>query len=177
MGLSRTPDFVYSISCTTRAPRPGEVDGDDYHFLSEEEFRRRLALGEFLEHAEVHGAMYGTLREPVVENLEKGVDVLIDIDTKGAAQIRRSESQRIRDSLADVFIMPPDLDELRLRLERRGSETTAQIDVRIANAATEMQGWQDYRYTIVSGAIEDDLRKFRAIMRAERVLSRRIVLH
>jgi guanylate kinase len=135
----------------------------------------RLENGEFLEHAEVHGALYGTLRDPVLEKLEQGIDVLVDIDTKGAEQIRTSNYAGIRESLADVFIMPPDLEELRHRLERRGTETPAQIDTRIHNAAAEMQHWQRYRYTIISGAIEEDLQKFRAIMLAERLRSRRMI--
>src|SRR5256885_18336 len=108
--LRQTPDFVYSVSCTTRAPRAGEIDGEDYHFISETEFRDRVAAGEFLEHANVHGRLYGTLRQPVVSNLKKGIDVLIDIDTQGAAAIRRCEDPFVRQALADVFIMPPDLD-------------------------------------------------------------------
>ncbi len=176
-GLRRTRDFIYSTSCTTRPPRPGEVDGDDYHFITEADFRRRLENGEFLEHAEVHGALYGTLSNPVLEKLEQGVDVLVDIDTNGAQQIRNSTNPGISESLADVFIMPPDLEELRHRLERRGTETSAQINTRIRNAATEMQHWQRYRYTIISGAIEEDLQKFRAIMLAERLLSRRMIQH
>src|ERR1700745_1275470 len=79
--LRQTPDFVYSVSCTTRAPRAGEIEGDDYHFISEAEFLARVEAGEFLEHASVHGKYYGTLRQPVVSNLKKGIDVLIDIDT------------------------------------------------------------------------------------------------
>ena len=133
--------------------------------------------GEFLEHAQVHGALYGTLRDPVLEQLDKGIDVLVDIDTKGAEQIRTNPNAGIRESLADVFIMPPDLEELRHRLEKRGSETPEQINTRIRNAASEMQHWQRYRYTIISGAIEEDLQKFRAVMRAERLLSRRLIIH
>ena len=174
-GLRRTPDFVFSISCTTRAPRPREVDGEDYHFLSEEDFRRRQTNGDFLECAEVHGSFYGTLRQPVVDLMEGGTDVLIDIDTQGAAQIRASENATIRESLADVFIMPPSLEELRHRLGERGTETPGQVEIRIRNAAKEMESWRDYRYTIVSGAMEEDLQNFRAIMRAERMLTRRLI--
>jgi guanylate kinase len=82
--LRHKPDFVYAVSCTTRAPRPGEVEGEDYHFLSEKQFDHRLAAGEFLEYAEVHGSRYGTLKNSVTENLRKGIDLVIDIDSKGA---------------------------------------------------------------------------------------------
>jgi guanylate kinase len=174
--LRQTPDFVYSVSYTTRTPRPGEMHGEDYHFVSMEEFQQRLAGGEFLEHAEVHGNYYGTLRSTVVEQLHDGVDVLIDIDVQGARQIRADENSAIRDAVADIFIMPPSLDELRRRLNKRGTETPEQIETRLHNAAAEMEAWHDYRYTIVSGSVEEDLQKFRAIMRAERYLSHRMVL-
>ena len=169
-------DFVYSVSCTTRAPRPGEIAGEDYHFLSAEDFARKLAAAEFLESAEVHGNHYGTLRAVVSEQLAAGVDVLIDIDVQGARQIRGDARTDIRSSIADIFIMPPSLDELRHRLVKRGTETPEQIEVRLTNAATEMEAWRDYRYTLVSGSVEEDLQKFRAIMRAERYLSRRMIL-
>lgn len=172
--LRQKPDFVYAVSCTTRPPRPGEIEGEDYHFISEEEFARRMEGGEFLEHAEVHGRRYGTLKEPVVASLRKGVDVLIDIDTQGAGKIRASGDPFIADALADVFIMPPDLEELRRRLVKRGTETVEQIETRLANAATEMQCWQEYKYTIISGSMEEDIEKFRAVMRAERYLSCRM---
>jgi guanylate kinase len=123
----------------------------------------------------VHGDRYGTLREPIVANLESGKDVLIDIDTQGAAVIRNCSDPVIRDSLADVFIMPPDLDELRKRLLKRGTETTEQIDSRLTTAAREMEYWRDYRYTILSGSVEEDLRRFRQIMDAESYLSRRLI--
>jgi guanylate kinase len=174
--LRQTPDFIYSVSCTTRAPRPGEIDGEDYHFVSAEEFQRRLAAGEFLESAHVHGNSYGTLRGAVIEQLRVGVDVLIDIDVQGARQIRNDANEEIRNSIADIFIMPPSLEELRRRLTKRGTETPEQIEMRLHNAAAEMEVWRDYRYTIVSGSVEEDLQKFRAIMRAERYLSRRMNL-
>lgn len=173
--LRHKPDFVYSVSCTTRAPRPGEIDGEDYYFLSDAEFDRRAAANDFLESAEVHGRKYGTLRSTVADNLTKGVDVLIDIDTEGAASIRRCADATISAALADVFIMPPDLEELRRRLTRRGTETDEQIATRIHNAAAEMERWREYKYTIISGSMEEDIEKFRAVMRAERYLSRRLI--
>lgn len=172
--LRQKPDFVYSVSCTTRKPRPGEIHGEDYFFLEEEEFRAKARAGEFLEYAEVHNNCYGTLRAPILENLANGVDVLIDIDIKGAAMIRRDPA--IAEALADVFIMPPSLEELAHRLKKRGTETPAQIETRIRNAAAEMTCWKDYRYTLISGSMEEDIEKFRAVMRAERYLSRRLTL-
>jgi guanylate kinase len=174
--LRQTPDFVYSVSCTTRAPRPGEIAGEDYHFLSQAQFQERLKAGQFLEYARVHGHYYGTLRAGVIQQLDEGVDVLVDIDVQGAAAIRSDPTPEIRGSLADIFIMPPSLDELRHRLIRRGTEMPEQIEVRLNNAAMEMEAWRDYRYTLISGSVEEDLQKFRAIMRAERYLSRRMIL-
>ena len=172
--LRQKPDFVWSVSCTTRTPRPGEVDGEDYHFLTQEDFDGRLKAGEFLEHAEVHGNRYGTLKAPVLENLRNGIDVLLDIDTHGAANIRACGDAQILEALADVFIVPPDLEELRRRLLRRGTETRDQVEIRLNNAALEMECWRDYRYTIISGSMEENIEKFRAVMRAERYLSRRM---
>ena len=154
--LRQTKDFVYSVSCTTRAPRPGELDGEDYYFLSREEFARRVEAGEFLEHA--------------------SVDVLLDIDIQGAAAIRACSDPQIIDALADVFIMPRSLEELRHRLLKRATETPEQIVVRLHNAAGEMKSWRLYRYVIISGSVQEDLEKFGAIMRAERYLSRRLLL-
>ncbi len=172
--LRQKPDFVWSVSCTTRPPRTGEIDGEDYHFLSREEFTRRLGANEFLEHAEVHGNHYGTLKGPVLENLNNGIDVLLDIDTHGADNIRACGDPIILQALADVFIMPPELEELRRRLMRRGTETAEQVEIRMNNAAREMECWRDYRYTIISGSMEENIEKFRAVMRAERYLSRRM---
>jgi guanylate kinase len=174
--LRQTPDFVYSVSCTTRPPRAGEIDGDDYHFLTEADFRARVDAGEFLEHAKVHEHHYGTLRSPIIAELQNGVDVLIDVDIQGAAAIRSFDDEIIRRALCDVFIMPPDLDELRRRLTKRGTETPQQIESRIVTAAREMELWRDYRYTIISKSMEEDLQKFRNIIGAERYLSRRLEL-
>ena len=145
-----------------------------YHFLSHADFLAKLEAGDFLEHAQVHGDYYGTLREPVLSNLENGVDVLIDIDTQGAATIRNSDDPIVRQSLADIFIMPPDLEELRRRLMKRGTETAQQIESRLATAVREMELWRDYRYTVVSGSVEEDLENVRNIMSAETFLSRRL---
>ena len=173
--IRQNPNLFYSVSCTTRTPRAGEIDGQDYRFLSDADFRERVAKGDFVEHAQVHGDHYGTLRQPIVTNLETGRDVLIDIDTQGAAVIRNCGDPLIRDALADVFIMPPDLEELRKRLLKRGTETAQQIDSRLDTAAREMEHWRDYRYTIISGSVEEDLQRFRQIMEAESYLSRRLI--
>jgi len=173
--LRQNPNLFYSVSCTTRAPRSGEINGEHYQFVSDADFQARLKAGDFLEHAQVHGDFYGTLREPVLTNLNNGVDVFIDIDTQGAATIRSCDDSIIRQALTDVFIMPPDLDELRRRLRKRGTETEEQIKRRLEAATREMELWRDYRYTIISGSVEEDLQKFLQIMAAESYLSRRLI--
>jgi guanylate kinase len=135
----------------------------------------RVRNGDFLEYAKVHDQYYGTLRQPLLNNLKKGVDVLIDIDTQGAAAIRDCGDDFIRRALSDVFIMPPNLEELRRRLTKRGTETPQQIELRLLNAAREMELWRDYRYTIISQSMEEDLQKFRHIIGAERYLSSRLI--
>jgi guanylate kinase len=175
--LRSTPDFIYSVSCTTRAPRPGEVNDVDYHFLTRETFLQRVREGEMLEYAEVHGNFYGTLKRTVKDALEHGTDVLLDIDVQGAASIRKTDDPMIRDSLVDVFIMPPTVEELEKRLRKRGTETEEQVQQRLRTGREETKLWPLYKYTILSGSMEEDLIKFRAIMRAERYLSRRLELN
>jgi len=166
--------FVYSISCTTRAPRPGEVDGTDYHFLTVDDFQKRVAAGEFLEHAEVHGNFYGTLRKNVESSLADGYDVLMDVDIQGAAQIKTNADAALHAAIADVFLMPETMEILEKRLNKRGTETPEQLAVRLRNAEVEMAAWVHYRYRIISGSPQDDLINFRAIMLAERMRTERL---
>lgn len=174
--LRQKQDFIYSVSCTTRSPRPGEVHGEHYFFMSDEEFQSHIAAGDFLEHAEVHGRFYGTLKSNVIAHLKQGNDVLLDVDTVGAASIRACQDPIIQAALADVFIMPPGLDEISRRLSQRGTESDEQVATRLRNAASEMEKWHEYRYTLVSGSREEDVEKFRGIMLAERSLARRLTL-
>ncbi len=174
--VRQTPDLVYSVSCTTRPIRPGEVNGEDYFFLSKADFKKRMKAGEMLETATVYGQFYGTPKGPVLEHLAAGRDVLLDIDVQGARQIRASRDAKIKEALADIFIMPPDLGELKRRLEGRATDSAKQIALRMEAAVEEMSDWKSYRYTILSSSMEEDLIKFRAIIRAERYLSRRLDL-
>ena len=174
--LKQTPDFKYSSSCTTRPPRAGEEDGVDYHFLSEKEFAKRIAAGEFLEHAAFNGYRYGTLKTDTRQAIDAGTDLLLDIDVSGVNQLRTLPDKWIRDALVDIFIMPPTLAELERRLRKRDTESDEQIADRLEIARTEMRHWRDYRYTILSGTMEEDLQKFRAIIRAERYRSSRLTL-
>jgi guanylate kinase len=174
--VRQTPDLVYSVSCTTRPIRTGEKDGVDYFFLTPSEFAKKRKEGEMLETADVYGHLYGTPKGPVLEHLAAGRDVLLDIDVQGARQVRSNQDAKIKEALADIFIMPPDLEELKRRLEGRGTEDAQQIAKRIKAADAEMADWKSYRYTILSSSMEEDLIKFRAIIRAERYLSRRLNL-
>lgn len=163
---------VYSISCTTRAPRPHEVDGIDYHFVSESEFSERAMRGDFLEYARVHGRGYGTLKSWVLDHLAGGRDVLMDIDTQGAELIRKCEDALIQTSLVDVFILPPSIEELRRRLFGRATESDDQMALRLTNALDEMSHWREYAYTIVSASKDHDLDQFAGIVGAERCRTR-----
>jgi guanylate kinase len=172
------PRIVYSVSCTTRAPRPEERDGVDYRFLEEAEFVRRVAAGEFLEHACVHGHYYGTLRAPVATALAQGRDVLMDIDVQGAAQVRAivtaaPETDPLRRAYTDVFIEPPSLDVLRARLERRGQDSAETIARRLAQAVEELTRRNEYRYLIVNDALEVAYDQLRAVYIAEHCRSER----
>ncbi len=174
--MRQTPDLHYSVSCTTRRPRPGEIDGEDYYFLSEETFIKMVEQGEMLEHARVHNNYYGTIKKYVLDILDRGVDVLLDIDVQGAATIRNNPDPRIRSALVDVFIMPPTMTELERRLRKRGTESEEEIQRRLQTGQYEMSQWPLFRYTILSSSTEEDLQKFRAIVRAERYLSKRLTL-
>ncbi len=166
--------LYYTVSCTTRAMRPGEVDGRDYFFLGGEEFKKRIDAGDFLEHALVHGRHYGTLKSEVIPRLAAGEDVVMDLDPQGAAQLRGCEDPAIRHSLVDVFILPAGIGELKARLTSRSSETDAELQLRLLNAIDEMQHWSLYAYTIVSRSREEDLAKFLSIITAERLRSSRL---
>lgn len=164
----------YSISCTTRLPRPGEHDGIDYHFLSEADFRRRLGAGDFLEHAVVHGNLYGSLKSEVVSHLRAGTDVVMDIDVQGADQIRSCPDADVRHALVDLFVMPPSEAELLERLSGRGTDSAETITLRMTNALEEMRHWRRYTYLLLSSTRAQDYAKFQALVTAERLRVARI---
>ena len=172
--LADTGEAVYSVSCTTRAPRPGEVHGRDYYFLSVAEFQQHIARDELFEYAEVHGNYYGTPKIYVKQNLAKGVDVVMDIDIQGAAQVRSCHDALIQRCLTDVFILPPSVDELRDRLSGRGTETPERLALRLGNALDEIARWPDYEYALVSSSRESDLERFRALLLAARMKAVRL---
>ncbi len=164
-------EAVFSVSCTTRLPRPGEVDGQDYHFLQESDFLARVQQGELFEHAQVHAHWYGTLKSAVFENLERGIDVLMDIDVQGALQVRACQDELVHRCLLDLFVLPPSLEELRARLAGRATEDAATFELRMQNAEAEMQHWPSYSHVLVSDTRESDEARFRSILAAGRLRS------
>jgi len=162
-----------SVSAPTRSMRPGEVDGRDYHFLSEADFLGRVEAGEFLEHASVFGRHYGTLKSEVLPRLARGQDVLMDLDVQGAALVRQLADEAVRRAHLDVFLVPPTLDELRARLAGRHTDAPETQARRLAAALEEIARWPEYEYTLLSDTREADLARFRSILAAERLRSRR----
>ena len=173
--LSEDRNLVFSISCTTRSPREGETDGQDYHFLSDDEFSKRVENNEFLEHAEVHKWRYGTLSNAVVDILNKGKDVIMDIDVQGADQVRVSKDPVISDALVDVFLTTSNTTELEKRLRGRDSEDEDTFQLRMQTAVDEIKRWRDYTYCILSGNHEDDFKVLSSILAAERMRVSRMV--
>ncbi len=166
--LAATPNLVASVSSTTRAPRPGEVDGVHYHFISHSRFEALLAQGAFIEHARVFDNLYGTSREVVAEQLAAGVDVLLEIDWQGAQQVRMMFPHAVT-----IFILPPSCDALRQRLQGRGQDDAAVIEKRLAGARTEMSHWDEFDYTVVNDDFTTALADLVAIVRARRLLRTR----
>ena len=154
---------AYSISCTTRQPRPGEQDGVDYHFLTPEVFAAKVAAGEFLEHATVHGNSYGTLKSDIIQLLEAGKNVVMDIDVQGAASIRACDDATIRRAYADVYIHVPSA-ELEARLRGRQTDAEEVIQLRLRNAAAEDARMGEYQYALVSSDRESDYSRFTALL-------------
>ncbi|MCW1913172.1 guanylate kinase [Luteolibacter sp. GHJ8] len=167
--LAKDGEAEFSISCTTRQPRFGETHGREYFFLTREEFAAKVAAGEFLEHALVHGNHYGTLRSEVLGRLASGIDVVMDIDVQGAAQVRACDDESIHLALVDLFVMPPDEQELAARLNGRGTDSAEVIELRLRNAIDEMRHWPEYKYRLLSGTHEEDYAKFKALLFGERL--------
>jgi guanylate kinase len=165
-----TLDLTLSVSVTTRKQRPSEVDGIHYRFLSDRgEFERMRAEGELLESAEVHGNGYGTPLKPVQKVLAEGRDMLFDIDWQGAKQVR----ERLGDDVVSIFVLPPSMQELRARLERRAEDTASSIEARFQNAREEIERWRDYHYVVVNDELTNAYRDVKTIVTAERLRARR----
>ncbi len=145
------------------------MDGRDYHFISREDFSGKREAGEFLESAEVHGNLYGTLKSEVTCHLESGTDVVMDLDVQGAAQVRECGDPSIRLSALDLFVMPPDNGELLARLSGRGTDSADVIALRMKNALEEISQWPLYAYRLLSSSQEEDYSRFKALVTAERM--------
>jgi guanylate kinase len=160
------PSLTFSVSATTRAPRPGESDGEDYNFLSEAEFKKLVAEGAMLEHAHVFGHFYGSPLAPVQEAIEAGRDVLFDIDWQGAQQIRNSVLGR---HTLSIFILPPSIPELRRRLISRGQDGPEVIAKRMQKSWDEISHWDGYDYVLVNDDLDASFERLRTIVSAERL--------
>ena len=169
--LALHPEMTRAVTCTTRPPRPGEIDGLDYYFIDEKEFSRRIEAGAFLEHALVHGHSYGTPKPEVLDKLRQGRDVLLNIDVQGAATVcaRATADADLRHALVTVFLTPARLRELEERLRRRGTDPPEQLEKRQAAARHEIGQWPNFQYLILSTTIAEDLRRMEAIIEAERM--------
>jgi guanylate kinase len=161
----RDSNLRMSISVTTRARRPGEVDGRDYFFIDPTGFESMVAAGALLEHAVVFGNRYGTPRVAVEQSLTEGRDVLFDIDWQGTQQL----AEKARSDLVSVFVLPPSTAELERRLRARAADSEEEVLRRMAKAADEMSHWAEYDYVIVNRDLEDSVRKAQAILTAERL--------
>jgi guanylate kinase len=165
------PSLFYSVSCTTRGPRPGEIDGVDFHFKTEGEFIAMRDRDEFAEWAVVHGHLYGTPARPLETALSRGEDVLLDIDTQGAAHLRARYPEAVT-----VFIMAPSLAELEARLRERKSDAAGEIARRLVQARAEMTQWREYDYLIINKDIKEAVERLATIIQGERWRTSRLTL-
>ncbi|MHA6288369.1 guanylate kinase [Maricaulis sp. CAU 1757] len=163
--LSQNPDVILSVSATTRQPRPGETDGEDYHFMSVEDFKAAIERDEFFEWAEVFGRYYGTPKKPVMDAIDVGRDVIFDIDWQGAQAL----AAQAPDDVVRVFILPPSLALLEDRLRKRGQDSPDIIRDRMARAKDEISHWAEYDYVIVNDDFARALDKLTEILHAERL--------
>ena len=167
--LNRLPAVGFSVSHTTRRPRPGEIEGQDYFFVEVEQFQRLRQEGDFLEWAEVHGNFYGTSGRAVTSQLERGQDIILDIDVQGARQLKA----RPELDATFIFIAPPSLAELERRLSGRRTDTAETIALRLGNAKMELQATNDYDYVIINDDLEEAKAMLTAIILEKRAAARR----
>jgi guanylate kinase len=154
------PELELSVSATTRAPRPGEEDGVDYHFLSDAEFERRVAAGAFVEHATYSGRRYGTLRAELDRRLEAGHPVVLEIEVQGARQVRQTMPEAIQ-----IFIAPPSPEALRTRLIGRGTDDPEEVDARLRTAEAELEARDEFAHVVVNDRLDDAVDALTAIVR------------
>jgi guanylate kinase len=160
--MERLPALELSVSATTRAPRPGEQDGVDYHFLTREEFDRRVREGAFVEHADYAGRSYGTLRSELDARVQAGAPVVLEIEVQGARQVRASVPDAVQ-----VFIAPPSLEELRTRLIGRGTDDPEEVERRLRVAAEELAAQPEFAHVVVNDRLQDALEQLTAVLAGE----------
>jgi guanylate kinase len=169
--LSKNTEIELSVSVTTREQRPSEIDGTHYHFIDQKKFAVMRDRDELLEWAEVHGNFYGTPRDPVEAALSAGRDVLFDIDWQGTKQLY----EKMPKDLVRIFVLPPSIEELKSRLERRAEDSAEVIARRLANSALEMEQWSEYDYVIINEKLEPSFQRVQSILHAERMRRDRVV--
>ena len=169
--LQSDRDIVISVSATTRAKRPNEIDGRDYHFVTPVKFEAMVKANEFFEHATVFEHRYGTPKKPVTANLAAGRDVLFDIDWQGTQQLK----ERTREDLVSVFVLPPSHDELERRLKERAQDSNDVVAGRMAKAASEISHWPEYDYVVVNRDLDRALAQIKSILDAERARRTRLI--
>jgi len=167
--VSSLPNLQFSVSYTTRQPRKGEVNDRDYTFINRQDFRLMADKGEFIEWAEVHGELYGTSRKRLEELLDSGNDVILDIDTQGAMQIKERYKEGIY-----IFILPPSLETLKERLKNRMTDSKEEIGKRLGRAIAEIKTFDKYDYVIINDILEDALMEFEAVVISQRVSIKKI---
>ena len=166
---ARVSSLKHSISYTTRAPRPGELHGREYFFVDARYFQSLIERNEFAEWAQVYGQRYGTPRTPLVEMMDKGVDVLLEIDVQGARQIKKAFEDAVY-----VYILPPSIDALRLRLEQRGGDSPEEIQRRLQKVREEMWSYREYDYIVKNDDMANAIKELEAIVLAERIKTKRV---
>lgn len=159
----------YLVSFTTRPKRKGEINNKDYTFVSEEQFNKMIKAGKFVEWANVHGHLYGTSKERLETMLKKGIDVILDIDTKGAKQLRRKYPKAVY-----MFILPPSLEVLKQRLNKRKSDPKSEIEKRLKRATAEIKDYKNYDYVIINDLFKDALEKLKTVVLQEKIKTRNI---
>jgi guanylate kinase len=163
--VERDPNLSLSVSVTTRPARPGEIDGRHYRFIDAARYDAMVKAGELLEHASVFGHAYGTPRRPVEEAIAAGRDIVTDIDWQGTQQL----SEKLRDDLVTVFVLPPSMEALEARLRTRAQDSDATVAARMAKSAEEMSHWSEYDYVIVNRDLDESVAEVQAILTAERL--------
>lgn len=169
-------DIAFSISCTTRSPRAGEVDGTDYFFITKDEFKKRIDNDEFIEFAEVFGNYYGTLKSEVLDRTARGEDIFLDIDIQGAMQVRQATltDPELSRCVELLFILPPSLEVLERRLRGRQSDSDEQIATRLAKSTYEISFWKKYDYVLFNNQLDATVCELQNLVRALRSSSKRL---